>query len=82
MNCFECASEPVSAVAICHLCGKGLCREHAVRQALAVFETVPGGMAAQVRPTGKRLPRMLCSECADAVGTSDAGGRVEIGHHT
>ena len=82
MDCYDCASEPTPAVAICHLCGKGLCRQHCVPQTLPVFEHVPSGMAAQVRPTGKRLPRMLCMECADAVGTSDAGGRVDIGHQT
>lgn len=78
MNCYDCHPKPTPAVATCHLCGKGVCREHCVRQERPVLEHVPSGMAAQIRRTGRLLPRMVCQECAAAVGTSDLAGSVLI----
>jgi hypothetical protein len=78
MNCFDCRDHPTAAVAVCRLCGKGLCRDHCVRQERKVFERIPSGMAAEVRATERRLPRMVCAECDAAVGTADADGCVEI----
>lgn len=79
MNCYDCQPHAEPAVAVCRLCGKGLCRQHCVRQELSVFERVPSGMAAQTRATGRTLPRLVCQECHAAVGTGDCGGRVLIG---
>jgi hypothetical protein len=78
VNCYDCHSKAEPAVAICHLCGKGLCREHAVRQERKVFQHVPSGMAPQVRTLDRRLPRMVCAECDAAVGTADAGGQSNV----
>lgn len=79
MNCYDCHPKAETAVAICRLCGKGLCRDHCLRQERKVFEHTASGMAAQVRVTGRVVPRMVCAECDAAVGTSDRDGRVEIG---
>ena len=78
MNCHDCHPQAESAVAVCKLCGKGLCREHCVRQEREVFEHIPSGMAAQVRATGRTAPRMVCTECDAEVGTADADGRVDL----
>jgi hypothetical protein len=78
MNCYDCQASPAPAVAVCHLCGKGICREHCVRQQLRVIALTPGGMAHVERPTGRCLPRFVCRECAAATGTADVQGRVVI----
>jgi hypothetical protein len=78
MNCYDCDPEAVPAVAVCELCGKGLCREHCIRQDRPVYEHVPSGMAAQVRDTGLRAPRMVCGECAQAAGTGDRAGAIDV----
>ncbi len=78
MNCYECHPRVETAVAICHLCGKGLCREHAVWQERKVYGHVPSGMAAQVKALDRTLPRIVCAECDTAVGTGDANGRADI----
>ncbi len=79
MNCYECHAKPEPAVAVCRLCGKGLCREHTVRQERKVYRHVPSGMAAQVKVCARTLPRMVCAECAAAVGTEDADSTAAIG---
>jgi hypothetical protein len=78
MNCYDCLPASHPAVAVCCLCGKGVCIEHCVRQGRTVLEHVPSGMSAQIRRTGRSLPRMVCQECAEAVGTSDSAGSVAI----
>ncbi|MBU0608716.1 MAG: DUF2180 family protein [Armatimonadetes bacterium] len=78
MNCYECHPGVETAVAVCHLCGKGLCREHCVRQERKVHEHIPSGMTSQVRPRERTLPRMVCGECDAAVGTSDAAGKADV----
>jgi hypothetical protein len=78
MTCYDCHPEATPAVAICRLCGKGICREHCIRQNRPVYEHVPSGMAAQVRDTGRRAPRLLCKECAQAVGAGDRGATIDV----
>jgi hypothetical protein len=68
MNCYDCQPNSTTAVAVCVACGKGVCMEHCVRHDRQVVERVTTGMAAQDRPTGRKVPRMLCGECA--AGTS------------
>ncbi|MEA3403501.1 MAG: DUF2180 family protein, partial [Armatimonadota bacterium] len=77
MQCYDCLPTSSVAVAVCVLCGKGLCREHMVRQERTVYEHVPSGMAAQVRATGRKIPRLVCKECAEGVGVSDVEGRID-----
>lgn len=78
MNCYDCHPKTETAVAICQLCGKGLCRRHAVRQERKVLKHIPSGMASQVRVGDRILPRFVCAECDAAVGTGDAGGQADI----
>jgi hypothetical protein len=78
VNCYDCDPEAEVAVAVCVLCGKGLCRRHTIRQDRAIYEHVHSGMAAQVRVRERRVPRMVCAECDAAVGTGDAGGSVDV----
>jgi hypothetical protein len=78
MNCYDCQPSVRDAVAVCGLCGKGLCMDHHVRLERTVFEHVPSGMTAQIRQTGRAIPRMLCQECARGVGTADVGHRIDM----
>lgn len=64
MNCYDCQPKATPAVAVCVACGKGVCTDHCVRHEREVVERVATGMAAQERATGRKVPRMLCSECA------------------
>ncbi|MEI6501964.1 MAG: DUF2180 family protein [Armatimonadota bacterium] len=68
MNCYDCQPETTPAVAVCVACGKGVCPEHCVRHDREVVEKVASGMAAQERHTGRKVPRMLCGECAAGMG--------------
>jgi hypothetical protein len=69
MNCYVCKlqgkDEP--AVAICIVCGMGLCLDHVVREELPVYESVNAGMAASRHKLPATLPRILCSECYQAL---------------
>lgn len=78
MLCYDCHPNETPAVAVCVACGKGVCWEHCVRHDRQVIEKVASGMAAQERATGRKVPRMLCEECATGMGGSpcpQAAGR-------
>ncbi len=68
MNCYDCQPRATPAVAVCVACGKGNCADHCVRHDRNVGERVAAGMAAQERATGRKVPRMLCGECATGLG--------------
>ena len=72
MNCYVCnklgKQEP--AVAICIVCGMGLCMDHVVREELPVYESVNAGMAASKHKLPATLPRILCPECYKALHQS------------
>ena len=82
MNCYDCQPLATPAVALCQVCGKGVCGRHCLRQERPVYERVPGGMAAQVRHSGRRALRMVCAECDRALGTGDHNGTVEVHRRT
>lgn len=65
MKCYICAKEgkETDAVAICIVCGMGLCMYHAIREDLDVWE---GGYPFPAKKTENRLPRILCAECSAA----------------
>jgi len=69
MKCWICAEKGVDtdAVAVCTLCGMGLCREHAIREEIPVQE---GGYPFPLTKGQKSLPRILCPECSTACGGS------------
>jgi hypothetical protein len=64
MNCYDCHPKASPAVATCMACGKGICTDHLIRHEREVVEKVAAGMTAVDRPTGRKVPRMLCGECA------------------
>lgn len=66
MRCYVCAMQgtETEAVAICIVCGMGLCMQHAIREEVAVWE---GGYPFPSRKVNKPMPRILCPECADSL---------------
>jgi hypothetical protein len=66
MKCYVCAKEGRSAdaVAICIICGMGLCTEHAIREDLDMWE---GGYPFPAHKIKAKMPRILCPECHDAM---------------
>ena len=66
MKCYVCAkmSKSTDAVAICIVCGMGLCMDHAIREERSVWE---GGYPFPAKKAGSTLPRILCPDCAVAI---------------
>lgn len=66
LKCYECTLKRVKeeAVAICIMCGKGMCMEHAKRVDLPIWE---GGYPTPVKILKKGLPRFICEECAEVL---------------
>ena len=69
MNCYDCHPKSTPAIAVCVTCGKGLCADHCVRHDRTVVERVSAGMGTQERPTGRKVPRMMCQECGTGFGS-------------
>ena len=69
MMCYECnkLGKDTPAVAICIVCGMGLCPEHLVREELPVWQEVIGGMGTVRQKLPETLPRILCAECYQAL---------------
>ena len=65
MKCYMCALEgkDSDAVAICIVCGMGLCMEHVIREDVEIWE---GGFPFPSKKHEKPLPRMLCEWCYEA----------------
>ncbi|GAB4314167.1 MAG: DUF2180 family protein [Methanobacteriaceae archaeon] len=65
MKCYICAElgKDTDAVAICIVCGMGLCMDHAVRQEVEIWE---GGYPFPSEKLEKTLPRILCPPCYEA----------------
>lgn len=66
MKCYMCDLEggDSEAVAICIVCGMGLCLEHAIREELFIRE---GGIEYPAHTMKRTLPRFVCKECRDAL---------------
>ena len=62
MKCYMCAKEgkDTDAVAICIVCGMGLCMDHAIREEMPLWE---GGYPFPMKKEKKTLPRILCGDC-------------------
>jgi hypothetical protein len=73
MNCFECAvqGETVTAVAICHHCGAGMCLEHV--HAAQAFRA--GGVTLMTGGCAHDLTALPATRAA-AVGVARQSGRV------
>jgi len=66
MKCYMCAKEgkDTDAVAICIVCGMGLCMDHAIREEMPLWE---GGYPFPMKKEKKTLPRILCGDCHAAL---------------
>ncbi len=66
MKCYVCAREGRStdAVAICIVCGMGLCKDHAIRKDVEMWE---GGYPFPARRLKRKVPRILCPECSESL---------------
>jgi len=62
MKCYVCALEgkDSNAVAICIVCGMGLCMDHLVREDVEIWE---GGFPFPSKKQETPLPKILCEEC-------------------
>jgi hypothetical protein len=59
-------NETEEAVAICIVCGMGLCMEHAQRADLQIWE---GKYPMPVKIMPKNLPRFICKYCTESIYT-------------
>jgi hypothetical protein len=69
MKCYECAKQgkDVDAVAMCVICGMGLCMDHAIRENLPVVDIIDWGFGKEEHRYPVDIPRFLCSLCKAAV---------------
>ena len=69
MKCYECSKKGRStdAVALCMVCGMGLCMDHAIRENLPVIDIIDWGFGKEEHRYPVDIPRFLCSECKAAV---------------
>ncbi|MDD1718434.1 MAG: DUF2180 family protein [Methanoregulaceae archaeon] len=69
MKCYICEEMggDSEAVSICIVCGMGLCRRHAIRNDLEIWE---GGYPFPAKKKGMKLARILCKYCDAALRSS------------
>lgn len=69
MKCYVCAKQGVDeeAVAICIVCGMGLCLGHAFKEELLVKDIVDWGLGEEKITYPSKLPRFICAECKLAI---------------
>jgi hypothetical protein len=69
MKCYVCAKLGMDkdAVAICIVCGMGLCMGHAFKQELVVRDVVNWGLGEERVDYPLPLPRFVCAECKLAI---------------
>jgi len=69
MKCYICNEEgkDSDAVAICIVCGMGLCSQHAIREETEMWT---GGYPFPEEKLEHTLPRILCKYCVNALKKS------------
>ena len=69
MKCYECSKKGrnTDAVALCMVCGMGLCMDHAIRENQPVIDIIDWGFGKEERRYPVDIPRFLCSLCKAAV---------------
>jgi hypothetical protein len=69
MKCYVCAKLGVDepAVAICIVCGMGLCLGHAFKEELLVKDVIDWGFGEERIQYPHTLPRFICAECKLAI---------------
>ncbi len=75
MKCYVCAKQGVEeeAVAICIVCGMGLCLGHAFKEALEVKDIVDWGFGTETIVYPHTIPRFICAECKLAIAQRKKG---------
>ncbi|MEM0203052.1 MAG: DUF2180 family protein [Archaeoglobaceae archaeon] len=65
MKCYICKQlgKDTDAVAICIVCGMGVCMEHSVREEIDVWK---GDYPFPAKKLKKKIPRILCVTCYEA----------------
>ncbi len=65
MKCYICAKQGIdsNAVAICIICGMGLCMGHAIKEELLVKDIIDWGFGEERIEYPHKLPRFICAEC-------------------
>ena len=73
MKCYVCAKQGVDkdAVAICIVCGMGLCMGHAFKEELLVRDIIDWGFGEERIEYPHTLPRFICAECKLARGAEN-----------
>jgi len=66
MKCYICKEQGMDtdAVAICIVCGMGVCMDHLVREEIELWE---GGYPFPAKKLKKTIPRILCTICHEAM---------------
>jgi hypothetical protein len=66
MKCYVCkhSGQDTDAIAICIVCGMALCKDHQTRADIDMWE---GGYPLPPQRMKKKIPRVLCHECSDAM---------------
>ena len=69
MKCYICAKQGLDedAVAICIVCGMGLCLGHAFKEELLVRDIIDWGFGEEKTEYPHTLPRFVCAECKLAI---------------
>lgn len=77
MKCYVCAKQGVDkdAVAICIVCGMGLCMGHAFKEELLVKDIIDWGFGEERITYPRTLPRFICAECKLAIEQRKPAGR-------
>lgn len=65
MKCYIDALEgkDKEAVAVCQVCGMGVCFDHQVREEIEIYA---GGYPFPTQKSGKPMPRILCTWCYES----------------
>jgi hypothetical protein len=77
MKCYVCAKQGVDeeAVAICIICGMGLCLGHVFKEELLVRDVIDWGFGEEKITYPKTLPRFICAECKLAIEQRKKGSQ-------
>lgn len=69
MKCYICSEKGVErdAIAVCIVCGMGVCREHLIREEMSVAEIFDWGIKREEIVYPKSCPRILCLYCYEAL---------------
>lgn len=73
MNCLLCASHhhANAAIALCVLCGAGVCLDHMESYPVTTYSLYPGGMVPLRRPDPHPLRVHLCAQCSNLMYHGD-----------